>query len=290
MLKDIIFILFQYIAPQHAISRLAGHIANCKLPIIKNNIIACFIKKYGVDLSEAVESDASNYENFNLFFTRALQPDARPICADSLDIACPADGAISEIGAIKSDQLLQAKNHYYSLLNLLGGDETLASSFEDGTFATVYLSPKDYHRVHMPVTGVLRKMIFVPGKLFSVNQTTANNVPNLFARNERVICVFDTDYGAMAVILVGAMIVASIETIWAGVITPYQLGTHTTHYSASDLPEVTLQKGDELGRFLLGSTVILIFEKNTASWANVLKQGTVVKMGQPIGKLNTPLS
>jgi phosphatidylserine decarboxylase len=290
MFKDAIFILFQYIAPQHAISRLAGYIANCKFPLIKNSAITFFIKKYGVDLSEAIESDASGYETFNLFFTRALKSDARPICVDVLDIACPADGAISEIGVIKNDRLLQAKNHYYSLINLLGGDETLVNSFEDGTFATVYLSPKDYHRVHMPVTGILRKMIFVPGKLFSVNQTTANNVPNLFARNERVICIFDTDYGAMAVILVGAMIVASIETVWAGVIAPYQLGVHTTHYSASDLPRITLQKGDELGRFLLGSTAILLFQKNAASWASALEQGTFVKMGQPIGKLNASLS
>lgn len=289
MFKDAFFILFQYIAPQQALSRLAGYIANCKFTLLKNNIISFFVKKYGVDLSEAIESDARNYENFNLFFTRALKPNTRVICEGADEIACPADGAISEIGVIKDNQLLQAKNHGYSLFDLLGGDASLANAFKDGAFATVYLSPKDYHRVHMPVTGILRKMIFVPGKLFSVNQTTANNVPNLFARNERVICVFDTDYGAMAVILVGAMIVASIETVWAGVIAPQQRRIQTTHYNAADLPQVLLQKGDEVGRFLLGSTAILLFQKNITSWSNALEAGVNVKMGQAIGKLGAPL-
>jgi phosphatidylserine decarboxylase len=285
MLKDTVFILFQYIAPQKVLSRLAGYIANCKFTPLKNNIISLFIKKYGVDLSEAAES-ASNYENFNLFFTRALKPNARVICEGTDEIACPADGAISEIGIIKDDQLLQAKNHGYSLFDLLGGDASLANSFKDGAFATIYLSPKDYHRVHMPVTGILRKMIFVPGKLFSVNQTTANNVPNLFARNERVICIFDTDYGDMAVILVGAMIVASIETVWAGVIAPQHRRIQTTHYNATDLPQVILQKGDELGRFLLGSTAIVLFQKNRTSWSTDLENSTNVRMGQVIGKVS----
>lgn len=288
MLKDTFFILLQYIAPQQILSRLAGYIANCKFTLLKDNLISLFIKKYGVDLSEAAESNANSYESFNLFFTRALKPNARVICEGSDEIACPADGTISEIGVIKDDQLLQAKNHHYSLFDLLGGDTSLSNSFKDGAFATVYLSPKDYHRVHMPVTGILRKMIFVPGKLFSVNQTTANNVPNLFARNERVICVFDTDYGAMVIILVGAMIVASIETVWAGVIAPQQHRIQTTHYHATDLPQVILQKGEELGRFLLGSTAIVLFQKNRASWSTDLENSTNVRMGQAIGKASMP--
>lgn len=288
MLKNKLFIAFQYLIPQHVVSRLVGWFANCKWAFIKNTFITYFVNHFKVDLSEALHSDATHYENFNAFFTRALKTDARPICRDTHSIACPADGTISEIGFIKNDQLLQAKNHYYSLLELVGGDQLRADLFKNGAFATVYLSPKDYHRVHMPITGTLQEMIFIPGKLFSVNAVTANNVPNLFARNERVVCIFNTEYGAMAVILVGAMIVASIETVWAGVVAPQQQKIQTTHYSVNKLSDITLQKGDELGRFLLGSTAIILFEKEIATWTDDLAYGSAVKMGQAIGHLTNP--
>lgn len=285
MIKNILFILFQYLIPQHAISRFAGWLAKCKWAFVKNTFITCFVNHFKVDLSEALQSDATLYENFNAFFTRPLKPDARPVCSDTHSIACPADGAISEIGFIKDDKLLQAKGHFYSLLELVGGNPLHADLFKNGAFATVYLSPKDYHRVHMPLTGTLQEMIFIPGKLFSVNAVTANNVPNLFSRNERVVCIFNTEYGSMAVILVGAMIVASIETVWAGVVAPQQHKIQTTHYNVNKLPEITLKKGDELGRFLLGSTAILVLPQEVAKWADHLKSGSNVKMGAQIGSL-----
>lgn len=285
MIKNILFIVFQYLMPQHAISRLAGWFANCKWGFIKDTFITCFINHFKVDLSEALQPDATRYENFNAFFVRSLKPEARPICTNPNSIACPADGAISEIGFIENDQLLQAKGHHYSLLELVGGNPLHADLFKNGIFATVYLSPKDYHRVHMPLTGTLQEMIFIPGKLFSVNAVTANNVPNLFSRNERVVCIFNTEFGVMAVILVGAMIVASIETVWAGIVAPQQHNIQTTHYNAENLPKITLQKGDELGRFLLGSTAIVLLPKEIARWAEHLESGSNVKMGSEIGSL-----
>ena len=224
---------------------------------------------------------------FNDFFTRALQPDVRPICSAKNTIACPADGAISQLGDIEYGRIFQAKGQDYSLTELLGGDTDLAQPFMGGKFATVYLSPKDYHRVHMPYSGSLQTMVYVPGQLFSVNEATANQVPRLFSRNERVVTIFNTDIGPMAVVLVGAMIVASIETVWAGQITPYRRQIRTTHYPQANTVDSTksidLTKGDEMGRFKLGSTAIVLFGPNAIEWGDKFAAGAETKMGESMG-------
>jgi len=226
-------------------------------------------------MSEAVESNAENYSCFNAFFTRLLNPHLRPI---SHGMISPVDGEISEIGEIHDGHIFQAKNHYFSLSDLLGGDVSLASFFENGSYATFYLSPKDYHRIHMPISGALKTMIHVPGKLFSVNQRTARTVPELFAKNERVVTIFETEKGKVAVILVGAMIVASIATKWAGIVTPpRKLGIQRWTYD-----DIFLEKGEEMGYFQLGSTAIVLFQANQVKWDKTLKNGNSVKMGQKI--------
>lgn len=281
IVKNELFIILQYITPHHLLSRGAGLLANCQVPLIKNRIIPWFAKHYGVDMRDAQQEELKAYTSFNDFFTRALKSGARPLPDDKNAVVCPADGAISQIGEIKYNRVLQAKGHDYSLVELVGGDLELAREFEDGQFATIYLSPKDYHRVHMPVTGTLRQMIHVPGRLFSVNQTTAENVPRLFARNERVVCIFDTERGPMAVVLVGAMIVGSVDTVWAGQVTPR--GCKVTTYNYNQGP-ITLERGAELGHFKLGSTAIVLFGKNKVQWTQDLAEGTDVRMGQSIGQ------
>lgn len=280
MLKEKLHIFLQYITPHHLLSRWIGKLADCRWPLLKNLFISVFIKAYQVDMAEAMETDPKKYENFNDFFTRALKPDARPLVAAANQLACPADGFVSEIGAISNDKIFQAKNFSYRLASLLGNSDLLAQQFADGAFATVYLAPKNYHRVHMPYTGTLQQMIYVPGKLFSVNPNTVNHVPDLFARNERVIAIFSTDMGTMAVILVGAMIVAGIETVWAGQIAPSATKElQTWNYSKQ---HIVLKKGDELGRFKLGSTVIVLLQKDRVSWAP-LHSKDAVKMGEFLG-------
>lgn len=274
-------ILPQYFVPQHGLSRAAGHLAESTWPAIKNPMIDFFIQRYGIDMSLAAESDPHAYANFNDFFTRSLKEGIRPITPEG--IACPADGVISQIGRIEHDALFQAKGHYYRLNQLLGRDESAAESFLNGHFVTVYLSPKDYHRVHMPLTGTLKKMIYIPGKLFSVNTLTAQQVPSLFGRNERVVCLFETESGPMAVILVGAMIVASIETVWAGMVTPPKRTLKSINYPQDT--EITINKGDEMGRFKLGSTAIVLFGKNTVTWEPDLLETDPVILGQKIGTL-----
>ena len=228
-MKSRLFIISQYLLPHHLLSRLAGCVAECRARWFKNAFTAWFAKRYQVNMSEALVEDLTAYEHFNAFFTRALKPGARPLDETPGAILCPADGAVSQLGPIEHGRIFQAKGHSFSALELLGGDPALAAPFMGGEFATIYLSPKDYHRVHMPLAGTLREMVYVPGRLFSVNQTTAENVPELFARNERVVCLFDTERGPMAVVLVGAMIVASIETVWAGLVTPPTVSyTHLT--------------------------------------------------------------
>jgi phosphatidylserine decarboxylase len=276
-----LFITFQHIVPQHLLSRGVGRLAASENTLVKNTFIKNFAAKYQVNMAEALEENLSAYKSFNDFFTRALKPNARPIAADSKAIISPADGAISQIGAITADKIFQAKGHDYSVTILLGGDEQRAAAFVGGQFATVYLSPKDYHRVHMPFTGKLTQMIYVPGDLFSVNTTTAENVPNLFARNERVVCLFDTDIGQMAVVLVGAMIVAGIATAWAGNLAPQGKNVVTTNYDGS----ITLKKGDELGRFYLGSTAIVLFGANVMQWRDNLTATTPVRMGEAMGQI-----
>jgi phosphatidylserine decarboxylase len=275
-----LFITFQHIVPQHLLSRGVGRLAASENTFVKNTFIKNFAAKYQVNMAEALEENPLAYKSFNDFFTRALKPNARPIAADSKAIISPADGAISQIGAITADKIFQAKGHDYSVTTLLGGDEQRAATFIGGQFATVYLSPKDYHRVHMPFTGKLTQMIYVPGDLFSVNTTTAENVPNLFARNERVVCLFDTEVGQMAVVLVGAMIVAGIATSWAGNLAPQGKNIVTTNYDGS----LTLKKGDELGRFYLGSTAIVLFGANVMQWRDNLTATTPVRMGEAMGQ------
>lgn len=278
-----LFIFLQHIAPQHLISRLIGKLAMSKKRGLKNTFINKFIRQYDVNMSEAVHGDTEDYASFNDFFTRELKPGSRPIAEADNAIACPADGLISACGDIESDRLLQAKGMHFSLTNLLGGDSQRAQVFEEGNFATVYLSPKDYHRVHMPFSGTLKEMIFIPGKLYSVNQTTGENIPELFAINERVVCIFDTEIGPMAVILVGAMIVASIETVWAGQIAPSKQTLYTTDYS-NQQPPIHIAKGEEVGRFKLGSTAIVLFGPGVMQWSENTKENTPVRMGQALGQ------
>ncbi|GAB3482711.1 archaetidylserine decarboxylase [Marinomonas epiphytica] len=284
MTKDQLFAFAQHITPQKTLSRLAGRIAECENNWVKNTFISQFVKKYQVDMSQAVNSDPLSYRNFNDFFTRAIRPELRPICEGEDTIACPADGAISQLGNIEHGTLFQAKGHTYSLTSLLGGDASLSNQFLGGSFATVYLSPKDYHRVHMPLAGKLTKMIHIPGKLFSVNKVTAEQIPSVFARNERTVCLFDTEAGPMAVILVGAMIVASIETVWAGQVTPFSKQVMSWDYAS--LNDVTLNKGEEMGRFKLGSTAIVLFGKDAIEWESSLQAETPTTMGMPFGKLS----
>jgi phosphatidylserine decarboxylase len=282
--KDQIFAFAQHISPQKTLSRTIGCIAECENLWIKNTFISQFVKKYQVDMSEAVNSDPLSYHNFNDFFTRAIRSELRPICEQENSIACPADGAVSQLGEIEHGTLLQAKGHTYSLTSLLGGDASLSNQFLGGSFATVYLSPKDYHRVHMPLTGKLTKMIHIPGKLFSVNKVTAEQIPSVFARNERTVCIFDTEAGPMAVILVGAMIVASIETTWAGQVTPFNKNVVTWDYS--ELNKIEIKKGEEMGRFKLGSTAIVLFGKGAVKWEESVQAETPTKMGMHFGQIN----
>ena len=286
-MRDRLFITSQYLLPQHLLSRLAGGLANCTWSWVKNPFINWFVKRYQVDMSQAVEPDPTAYRCFNDFFTRALLPDARPLDEGEASILCPADGAISQLGKIEHGRIFQAKGQSFSVLELLGGNPAHAEQFQGGEFATVYLSPSDYHRVHMPLGGTLRDMIYVPGKLFSVNQTTAENVPELFARNERVVCLFDTDAGPMAVVLVGAMIVASVETVWAGLVAPPQRQLRSEAYGHS-APE--LERGAEMGRFKLGSTAIVLFAPGRARWDEHLTAGSLVRMGQKMGERLSPAS
>jgi len=281
--RDKLLTLPQYFVPHHLFSRLVGWLAESHAPFIKNTFIDFFARRYQVNMSEAVEENPLAYENFNAFFTRALKPGARPIDADPTSIVCPADGAISQLGPIQGDIVFQAKGHYYSLCELLGGNKERAQAFEGGQFATVYLAPKDYHRVHMPFTGTLREMIFVPGDLFSVNTRTAENVPRLFARNERVVAIFDTEIGPMAVVLVGAMIVASIETVWAGVVAPMKPGVMRTDYRSTPREPIVLEKGAEIGRFRLGSTAIVVFGPGVAAWDETFREGSPTRMGERLG-------
>ncbi len=278
--KQRLFIFMQYVLPHHTLSRLIGRLAECESTWFKNRLITWFIKRYNVNMSEARLEDPSAYRHFNDFFTRELKAGARPLDTSEKSVLSPADGAISQLGAIEHGRIFQAKGHSFSLLELLGGNTERAAPFMGGSFSTVYLSPKDYHRVHMPLTGILREMVYIPGRLFSVNQTTAEHVPELFARNERVACIFDTEQGPMAVVLVGAMIVASIETVWAGLITPPMRELRSYDYSQTARQPITLEKGAELGRFKLGSTAVVLFGPNHVIWDESLQATTAVQVGQ----------
>lgn len=284
---DKIKIALQYIMPKQLVSRLVGKLAAAELGSVTTAGIKWFIKQYKIDMSEAAQSEPEAYKTFNAFFTRALKPGVRPLSQDQDYIVHPVDGAISQCGPINDGQIFQAKGHEYSSLALLGNQADDAKRFEDGDFATIYLAPKDYHRIHMPVKGTLSKMTYVPGDLFSVNPLTAANVPGLFARNERVVAIFETEIGPIAMVLVGATIVASIETVWAGTITPPgSKNVFTWDYPTEGPEALTLEKGAEMGRFKLGSTVVMLFAKDALDeFADGVVPEAVTRMGQTFAKI-----
>ena len=280
MILSRLFVWFQHLLPQHALSRLVLRATRARAPWLKNALIRGFSRLYTIDMSDAAQTDPLSYGSFNEFFTRSLKPEARAIAADPRAIACPVDGTVSEAGQIDGDRLLQAKGRHYSLTELLAA-RGWAKHFDGGSFATLYLAPYNYHRVHMPLRGQLRETVFVPGRLFSVNAATASLVPRLFARNERVLTLFDTAFGQVALIMVGALNVGSIATVWAGDITPAARRALAT-LPASD---VALDKGEELGRFNMGSTVILLFQRDRACWHADVRAGATVRLGQSLGRL-----
>ena len=269
-------VLLQYILPKQALTIFAGKVAGAHGGAMTTRLIKWFVGRYKVNMAEAANANIAAYPTFNEFFTRALRSDARPL--SEVDFVCPVDGAISQFGAIEKDQLFQAKGHTYSTTALVGGDVQLAAQFENGHFATIYLSPKDYHRIHMPCDGRLTRMIYVPGDLFSVNPVTARGVPGLFARNERVVCVFESAHGPFVLTLVGATIVGSMATVWHGVVNP----PRSREVRVWDYAEqnISLKKGDEMGRFLLGSTVVLLFPKNTLQFNAQWLPAQGVRMGE----------
>ena len=277
---DKLFIFLQHIVPQHLLSRCTGWLAELEHPSwLKDWVIGLFIGRFKVDMSEALEPDPKKYPNFNAFFTRPLKEGARPV-ADA-DVVCPADGAISQLGDIIDGRIFQAKRQDYSCVELLGGDPEWAATFAGGSFATIYLSPRDYHRVHMPMAGKLLGTTYVPGDLYSVNGVTAENVERLFARNERMVCYFETAVGPMAMILVGAMVVAGIETVWSGQVAPAP--KTPTSVGFQHLPEaVALEKGEEMGRFKLGSTVILLFPEGAVEWDGRYEAGAATRLGESL--------
>lgn len=281
-------IALQYAMPKHLLSRLVGKLAAAKAGWLTRQAIKSFIKAYGINMNEAKLKNAHDFETFNDFFTRELEEGARPIDNEPMNLCYPVDGAISQQDNISNDQLIQAKGFTYSLTTLLGGNEKTAEPFQEGKFSCIYLAPKDYHRIHMPMDATLREMIYVPGDLFSVNPLTAQNVPNLFARNERVVCIFDTKFGAMAMVLVGATIVASIETVWAGTITPPAgKDIHSWKYPAEGDKAIHLKKGDEMGRFKLGSTVVMAFAPEMVDFNTEDGPESVTRLGEHYATLTT---
>lgn len=277
----------QYVLPKHLLSRLVGSLAASEAGALTTSLIKLFIKQFNVDMSEAADPNPENYKTFNQFFTRQLKDDARPIDPRENVLVHAVDGAVSQAGNIKDDLIFQAKGHDYSLTALLGGKPELAAPFKNGKFATIYLSPRDYHRIHMPIDGTLTDMVYVPGDLFSVNPLTAQNVPGLFARNERVVAIFDTEVGKMAIVLVGATIVASIATVWAGTVTP-PAGPNVYHwqYPVDSGEVITLQKGLEMGLFKLGSTIVACFEPNSVELEELIA-GEPTRLGTPFATIHS---
>ena len=272
-------ILLQYLLPKQAITTLAGKLANKQCGALTTNVIVWFVKRYGVNMAEAANPDISSYASFNQFFTRPLKADARPLA--KADFICPVDGAISQFGGIEQDQIIQAKGHRYSTLALVAGQQALAAKFDNGHFACLYLSPKDYHRIHMPCDGKLKSMAYVPGDLFSVNPTTAANVANLFARNERVVCEFESDqHGTFVMVLVGATIVGSMATVWHDAKDRIINPPRTSNIRTWNYENIVLKQGDEMGRFLLGSTVVMLFEKGALQFNANWQPALAIKLGQ----------
>jgi len=281
--SDRFAVLPQYLLPKQALTHFAGWVASRERGWVTTEIIRRFVAKYRVNMDEALNSDIASYLTFNDFFTRALKPGVRPLAR--AELVCPVDGAISQFGAIENDQIFQAKGHHYSTTALVGGDAALAAQYQDGHFATIYLSPKDYHRIHMPCDGRLTRMIYVPGDLFSVNPVTARGVPGLFARNERVVCVFESARGPFVLALVGATIVGSMATVWHGMVNPPRgKAVREWRYPASGQPEVVLKQGEEMGRFLLGSTVVLLFPKGPLRFNTDWAPGRAVRLGEAMAR------
>lgn len=278
---DRAFVIVLQLLPQHLLSRGIYMLTRWDWAPFKNAFIRLFIRLFKVQMQEASTPWPEDYPTFNAFFTRALRDGTRPLCATG-EIACPADGRLSAYGQIHHGRLIQAKGMDYSLAELLGGDTALAERFADGAFATIYLSPRDYHRVHMPLTGTLQETIHVPGRLFSVNAATARTLPRLFSRNERLVTLFDTEIGPMAVILVGAIFVGCMDTVWAGTLAPVDLRISRWPEAARELQ---LEQGAEMGRFNMGSTVILLFAKDAIRWADGLAEGQKVRMGESLGRV-----
>jgi phosphatidylserine decarboxylase len=279
-MSDRLAVLPQYLLPKQALTALAGRMAAARGGRLTTWLIQRFVRRYGVNMGEAANPDLTSYASFNDFFTRALKDGARPL-ADA-DLICPVDGAISQFGQIQGQQIFQAKGHYYSSTALLAGDAALAAQFDDGSFATLYLSPRDYHRIHMPCAGVLRRMIYVPGDLFSVNPATARHVPGLFARNERVLCVFESAHGPWVLVLVGATLVASMATVWHGVVNA-ERSTEVREWRY-DEQAVELRQGQEMGRFLLGSTVLLLFPQGPLQFNPAWSPGRAIRMGEAMAR------
>ncbi|OFJ46668.1 phosphatidylserine decarboxylase [Janthinobacterium lividum] len=282
-MSDRLAVLPQYLLPKGALTNFAGRIAGAKGGAMTTRLIRWFVGRYNVNMDEALDPDITHYASFNDFFTRALRPDARPLA--KADYVCPVDGRISQFGRIDKDQIFQAKGHSFSTTALVGGDAALAAQFEHGSFANLYLSPRDYHRIHMPCDGRLTRMIYIPGELFSVNPTTARGIPGLFARNERVVCVFDTANGPFVMTLVGATIVGSMATVWHGVVNPPRTGQVRDWRYAND--NIVLKQGEELGRFLLGSTVVMLFPKGTVDFNAAWQAAGPVQLGVVMANVPT---
>jgi phosphatidylserine decarboxylase len=279
-MSDRLKILLQYMLPKQHLTRFAGHVAGGRRGWLTARLIRWFVRKYGVNMGEAEDSDLGSYLTFNEFFTRPLKAGARPL--SGADFICPVDGTISQFGTIDDHHILQAKGHLFTTTELVGGDTALSAQFRHGSFANLYLSPKDYHRLHMPCDGTLTRMIYVPGALFSVNPVTARGVPNLFARNERVVCVFESpEHGPFVMVLVGATIVGSMSTVWHGVVNPKR--TNRVSQWSYDGQAVALEKGEEMGRFLLGSTVVMLFRQGTIAFNPDWAPERAVRLGEPMG-------
>lgn len=278
-MSDRLAVLPQYFLPKYLLTAFAGLVANDVGGARTTRLINWFVNKYQVNMAEAANSDTASYASFNEFFTRALRAGVRPLTTSAY--ACPVDGAISEFGEIKDDQIFQAKGHYFSTTALVGGDAELAAKYKNGQFANIYLSPRDYHRIHMPCDGRLKRMIYVPGELFSVNPTTARGVPGLFARNERVVCVFDSPAGEFILVLVGATIVGSMQTAWHGIVNPPR-GKQVREWTYEG-QDIQLKKGEEMGRFLLGSTVVMLFTKDSMRFNPQWQPAGAVRLGEEMG-------
>jgi len=284
-LIDQLFALMLYLLPHHLLSQVMYGITRCEWVPFKNTLIRQAIRLYDIDMDIAAEPDPTAYPCFNAFFTRPLRPDARPLAGEGNSVLSPVDGAVSQSGQIVDGRVFQAKGQDYSLEELVGGDRTLVEAFEDGSFATIYLSPRDYHRIHIPLAGRLIKMLHVPGRLFSVSPSTTRTVPRLFSRNERVINLFETEAGPMAVIMVGAIFVASMDTVWAGTVAPLSRSVRDWDYEGSSTEPLLFEQGAEIGRFNMGSTVVLLFGQDAIEWGTAMEPDGKLCMGQDIGAI-----